>query len=197
MPIRYNPLVTGEIYHVLNRGVAGMPLFPNARFHQRFLQLLNYYQYYDAQVKFSDFLSLNRDDRETLAGQLFKSNQLWVEIIAYCLMPNHFHLLLRQVRDQGIFQFVRKTGISYGRYFNLRQERRGPLLQGTFKAVRVESEEQLLHVIRYIHINPFVGMVVKRAQLADYPWSSLPDYLGKGQGLVRLVKEPLIKTGPD
>ncbi len=195
MPIRYMPLVTGEIYHVLNRGVAGQTIFPDVRANQRFLQLLNYYQYLEAPVKFSSFLTINRDDRETLERQLLKSGRRWVEIIAYCLMPNHFHLLVRQVADRGIFQFIRRTGISYSRYFNLRHDRFGPLLQGVFKAVRVESEEQLIHVIRYIHINPYVGLVVKKEGLADYPWSSLPDYLGLGAGEVRLVKEKLIKIG--
>lgn len=195
MPFRVVPLVTGEIYHIVNRGVAGLEIFPDVRSNQRFLQLLDYYQYAEAPVKFSSFLTMNRDDRAQVKRQLLKSNQRLVEIIAYCLMPNHFHLLLRQTAEQGIYQLMKKIGISYSRSFNLRSDRYGPLLQGVFKAVRVESEEQLLHVIRYIHINPYVGMVIKPELLADYPWSSLPDYLGRGGGQVWLIKEKLIKVG--
>lgn len=195
MPFRIIPLVTGEIYHVVNRGVAGQTIFPDTRSYQRFLQPLDYYQYLEAPGKFSSFLALNRDGREKVRQQLLKSGRRLVEIIAYCLMPNHFHLLLRQTADQGIYQLMKKICISYSRSFNRRADRYGPLLQGVFKAVRVESEEQLLHVIRYIHINPYVGMVVKKEALASYPWSSLPDYLGKGGGPVYLVKEKLIKTG--
>lgn len=195
MPFRIVPLVSGEIYHVVNRGVAGQTIFPDAFAHQRFLRLLNYYQYEDAPVKFSAFLSLNRDEREKVERQLLKSGKRLTEIIAYCLMPNHFHLLLRQTAERGIYLLMKKVGISYSRSFNYHANRYGPLLQGVFKAVRVESEEQLLHVIRYIHINPCVGMVIKKDSLADYPWSSLPDYLGKGSGPVHLIKEKLIKTG--
>lgn len=171
-----------------------MSIFADKRSYQRFLDTLNYYQYEEAPVKFSSFLTMNKDDRKKVERSLMETSKRRVEIIAYCLMPNHFHLLLRQTGEEGISELIRRVGISYGRYFNLRRERLGPLLQGAFKAVRITSEEQLIHVIRYIHINPYVGFVTKKEQLTEYQWSSLGDYMGN-DGSVFIVKESLVSLG--
>lgn len=95
-------------------------------------------------------------------------------------MPNHFHLLLKQNVEIGISNYVKKFQISYTRYFNTKQERDGPLLRGQFRAVRIEDENQLLHVNRYIHLNPYTSHVVNNIDdLKTYTWSSLWEYLGK------------------
>lgn len=92
-------------------------------------------------------------------------------------MPNHFHLLLKQVAAGGISQFMRKVADGYTRYFNTKHLRIGPIFQGAFKAVHVSSDEQLLHVSRYIHLNPLVSAVVKENNFLNYPWSSLINYI--------------------
>ena len=89
-------------------------------------------------------------------------------------MPNHFHFLLRQTRDSGISEFISKISNSYTKYFNIKNNRIGPILQGDFKAVHVESNEKLLHLGRYIHLNPLIGFVTKN--LETYRWSSYPEY---------------------
>ena len=99
-----------------------------------------------------------------------------VEIICYCLMPNHFHFLLRQIREGGITEFVSKLSNSYTKYLNIKNNRVGPLLQGDFKAVHVDNNEQLLHLSRYINLNPLVGYVTR--DLDFYRWSSYPEYVG-------------------
>ena len=78
-----------------------------------------------------------------------------VDLICFCLMPNHFHLLLRQIEEDGIVKFVRNFQIGYSRYLNEKEKRSGALFEGQFKAVRVENDEQLIHVSRYIHLNPY------------------------------------------
>ncbi|MBI3260795.1 transposase [Candidatus Berkelbacteria bacterium] len=104
-----------------------------------------------------------------------------VSVICFELMPNHWHFLLRQEKDHGISQMVSQISNSYTKHFNTKYERVGPLFQGPFKAVLIESEEQLLHVSRYIHLNALVGLVVPNFEtLVKYPWSSLSDYL-KGE----------------
>jgi putative transposase len=90
-------------------------------------------------------------------------------------MPNHYHLLLRQLEEKGISEFINKVTNSYTKYFNTRHERVGPLLQGQFKAVRIESDEQLIHVSRYIHLNPLVAFLVK--DLKEHAYSSYPAYI--------------------
>lgn len=111
---------------------------------------------------------------------LHKINDKLVDIICFCLMPNHFHLLLNQLKDNGISKFMANLQNSFTRYFNTKHERIGHLLQGQFKAVLIEDDNQLLHVSRYIHLNPYSSYVVKDLEsLEQYLWSSFPEYLGK------------------
>ncbi|MBI2019961.1 transposase [Candidatus Daviesbacteria bacterium] len=167
MPYRIIPLATGQVYHVFNRGVAKMPVFDDRRDYNRFLETIYYYQFQGPKPQFSQ---LNRfKDFE------YEKNKRIVEIICYCLMPNHYHFMLRQLEEKGISEFINKVSNSYTKYFNTRHERVGPLFQGQFKAVRVESDEQLIHLSRYIHLNPIASYLVKN--LRDYPWSSYVSYL--------------------
>lgn len=168
MPYRTTPLVSGQFYHVFNRGVEKRRVFIDKRERVRFLEAIKYYRQSDSKTKFS---------QTTLEEREHESQSKLVEVIAYCLMPNHFHLLLQQLQDNGISTFIRKLINSYTRYFNTKNERIGPLFQGQFKAVRVESDEQLLHLTRYIHLNPLVGYVVKN--LRNFEWSSYLTYIGQ------------------
>lgn len=144
-----------------------MPIFRNVFDYRRFINTMIYYQIEGPKPKFSRFLPST-----TI---LNKKNKI-VEIVCYCLMPNHFHFLLKQTRDGGITEFVSKVSNSYTKYFNTKNRREGPLLQGEFKSVYVESNEQLLHLSRYIHLNPLVGYLIK--DLEDYKRSSYLEYLG-------------------
>lgn len=168
MPSRIIPFVNGEYYHVFNRGVAKMPIFKMQGNFKRFIITAMYYQLEGPKPRFSFF-----DPDVTKLDQ----NKKLIEIICYCLMPNHFHFLLKQKRDGGITEFISKLSNSYTKYLNTKEKRVGPLLQGQFKAVHVETNEQLLHLSRYIHLNPLVDYVVKN--LDFYPWSSYLEYIGR------------------
>jgi len=190
MPSRKTPLVTGEIYHLFNRGVNKAPIFSDKRSYSRFLSIFNYYQYSNTPLKFSHLQALSQKRRSQIYTNLKKESLQWVDILAFCLMPNHFHFLVRQKVDNGITSFMHKASVSYGHYFNLRQERIGPLLQSAFKDVRIESGEQLLHVARYIHINPYVSFITDKNQFLKYLWSSLSSYINK-KSLIFLEKETI------
>ncbi|MBI4999319.1 transposase [Candidatus Gottesmanbacteria bacterium] len=180
MPGRDIPLVNGEIYHVLNRGIASQPTFTDAREYKRAIEAMSYYQNLHPPQRYSIFLVQARKIREEILAKLKEKAEFWVEIIAYCFMPNHFHFLLRQKADRGISNFLSNFTNSYTRYFNTRHKRQGPLFMGKFKAVRVETDEQFYHLSRYIHLNPYSSYVVKSLEtLANYPFSSLPEYLGE------------------
>lgn len=170
-------LATGEYYHVFNRGVARQPTFFTKRDYERFLLTLSYYRFRNAPGKLSRFLSLPQDTRQQIVISLEKSQDTIVEIVCFVLMPNHFHLMLKQTNDSGITKFMSKMTNSYTRYVNTKQDRVGDLFQGVFKAVRVETNEQLLHLSRYIHLNPVVSHVIQESELFRYPWSSLADYV--------------------
>lgn len=183
MPIRTTPLVTKEIYHIVNRGVNHIPIFEDRRDYERFTQIVPYYRFIETPNKYSLFTKLSASIRETLQQELDQKDLKLISILAFCLMPNHFHLLLRQEHDQGISRFLANIQNSYTRYFNTRHGRSGHLFQGQFKAVRIVSENQLLHTSRYIHLNPYSGSVVRSFdKLKEYPWSSLREYITGMEG---------------
>lgn len=187
MPFRETVFASGQYYHVYNRGVASQPVFLSKRDYLRFLATLSYYQFQDPPLRLSKLLQLPKDTRESYLAEMYKKKDKIVEVIAYCFMPNHFHLLLKQVKQNGVSRFLRLSVNSYAKYFNTKHERPGSLFQDMFKAVRIENDEQLVHVSRYIHINPLVSYLVSRDDLLAYPWSSLNVYvLGqKNQFVVR------------
>lgn len=177
MPSRKIILANDQIYHTFNRGVARLPIFTSIKHYSRFLQLINYYRFANTPVSYSQLTKLSLETRQQILDKLQKENSTQVEILAFCLMDNHYHLLLRQILDKGIVNFMANVQNSYVKYLNINEGRIGPLFQSAFKAKRIETNEQLLHVSRYIHLNPCTSFVVKIDNLAEYQWSSLPDYL--------------------
>lgn len=158
----------GEFYHIFNRGVEKRIVFETKRDLERFLTTLIYYTNPENKPRFSFRHRLSATNVKS------KKKQKPIELISYCFMPNHFHLLLKQTAKNGVSNFLSKVTNSYTKYFNAKNKRVGPLFQGTFKAARVSSDEQLLHVSRYIHLNPLVDFIVK--DLARFPFSSYPEY---------------------
>jgi putative transposase len=118
--------------------------------------------------------------RVSITEKLEREDKRHVDVISYCLLPNHFHLLLKQLTDNGISKFVGNFQNSYTRYFNIRHDLQGALFIPQFKAVLVETEEQLLHLSRYIHLNPYTSALVNPlGKVIDYPYSSFGGVLGK------------------
>lgn len=178
MPGRNITLATDEIYHVFNRGVASQPIFQTQGDYQRAFESFVYYQNRVPPVKYSLFITQPEDYRLETLAKLNKKQEFYVEIICYCFMPNHFHFMLKQKSKNGISKFISNFINSYTRYFNTKNERNGHLFQGKFKAVHVVTDEQLLHLSRYVHLNPFTSFVVNEiCDLAKYQYSSLPEYL--------------------
>lgn len=165
-----------EFYHVFNRGVEKRTTFTNRRDYNRFIETMNYYRAKNPPARFS------YKDRPAIIKGNTVSPPI-VEIVCFCLMPNHFHMLLKQVANIGITTFLSKLTNSYTKYFNTKYKRVGPLFQGSFKAVRIESDEQLLHVSRYIHLNPLIDYLTR--DLKTYPYSSYPDFLGLRKGFCK------------
>lgn len=191
MPTRTTPFVTDHFYHIFNRGANKQPIFLGVRDYKRFLGILEFY-IFNPKLRFSKFLLLSKDERESFLERLRKENEKLVEIICFCLMPNHFHLLVTQKKDNGISKFMATLQNSYTRYLNTKYARTGSFLQGQFKAVHLEDDNQLLHLSRYIHLNPYSSVVVKELPgLEKYQWSSLPEYSGKTSRVI-CNKEPIL-----
>lgn len=178
MPGRAVPFINGEIYHVFNRGIDRRLTFMRRGDYYRAIETLNFYLYRNPPCCLSRFFRFKEDRQVEILNSMAGGNRL-VQILCYCLMPNHFHLLLRQLAGSGISKFVGNFLNSYTRFFNTKNNRDGSLFLDQFKAVRIESEGQLVHVSRYIHLNPYSSGVVKNLDdLPGHPWSSLAIYLG-------------------
>jgi putative transposase len=161
MPRRVTPLVAGEIYHLYNRGVDRHEIFFERENYLFFLRRLRHY----------------------LGGKTSEVSQtsevLETAILAYCLMPNHFHLLVQPHHDRLSRQMQRLL-ISYTKAINERYGRVGPLFQGQFQAVHVETSRHLIHLSRYIHLNPLTAGLVARPE--DWEYSSYREYVGLRSG---------------
>jgi len=180
MPGRKIQLVNNEIYHIFNKGVASQPTFLDKREYTRAIEAACYYQNIIPPLKYAKFLLLSAKERVKLINQLKEQKDWLVEIICFCFMPNHFHFLLKQLTDGGISKFMSNFTNSYTRYFNTKNERSGHLFGGKFKSVRIKTDEQLIHVSRYVHLNPYTAYVVKSfKELEEYLYSSFAEYIGK------------------
>lgn len=182
MPLRKIILANEQTYHILNRGINSQPIFTSRSDYSRFISLINYYQYSDVSLSFSHYIRLAADKKEELLRGNKSTNQPLVTIFAFCLMPNHFHILLRQEKDNGIRKMMSNVQNAYGKYFNTKNDRHGPLFESRFKGLRIETDETFLHVSRYIHLNPATSYLVEFDELSSYEWSSYPEYLGLKKG---------------
>lgn len=175
MATRYYSFAEGEYYHVYNRGNSKQTIFQGASDYDRFLKTLYLANSIEAfKIKYIndvDIFSITQEEPLVYIG-------------AYCLMQNHFHLLLAPAVKDGIPQFMLRLGTSYARYFNVKYERTGSLFEGSYKAIHADSDKYLKYLFSYIHLNPFrdsdgnVKNFFDTDTLIDYPYSSLPEYLG-------------------
>ena len=162
-------------YHAYNRGVEKRDIFLDDQDYRVFLSFMKAYLsapetpflHPVAQVTGSDPVRLRP------LGSFFGK----VSLLAYCLMPNHFHLLIQQTPTNGMTEFIRALCTSYSMYFNKKYVRVGTLFQGVYKATHVDSDRYLLHLTRYIHLNPFE--LTGSDPVNEYPYSSYVYYLGR------------------
>jgi len=147
MGARKEAFVNEEFFHVCNRGVDKRIVFMDEYDIRRFFQSMVEFNTIDP------IGSLYENSFLQLGGSTAKLKKELVNIIAYCLNPNHFHLILEQLVDGGISEFMRRLSGGYTWYFNNKHKRSGSLFQGRFKAVHVDSNEYLLHVSAYVNLN--------------------------------------------
>lgn len=175
----------GEYYHVFNRGVDKRITFSDTRDYERFLYLVfacnDTKPLLNSQFYYRGLTSIEIYPRE---------REHIVDVLCFCLMPNHFHLLLHERVENGISRFMQKLSTGYTMYFNTRYKRSGSLFQGTFKACHIDQEAYLLHIATYIHINPTGASAEKRSlrnwrdalqRVRHYPWSSYEAFTGQSR----------------
>ena len=180
-------IAPGEYYHIYNRGVNKQKIFHDRSDWARFLFLILYFQ---SPLKVSHLGRVVKDLIHNLGliGQHSVLTNLrdevvkkrMVELIAFCLMPNHFHLIIKEVEEGGIASYMQRVLNAYAKYYNTKYEKSGHLFQGPYGAVHVENDNQLIYLSAYIHRNP--------RELSDwynkeesFPWSSYQDFIGENR----------------
>lgn len=191
MPPRKVILASGEYYHVFNRGVERRPIFFGRENYFHFLRTARRYLLGESDERESDpdapsvrvaGEGVAADDAGTdpdAASVRVSEKQRPVSIVAYCLMPNHFHFLV-YLRCDDFSDRMSSFQKSYTQAINRARERVGPLFQGRFRAEHVDREEYLTHLSRYIHLNPVVAGLVQRP--ADWEFSSYREFIGLREG---------------
>ncbi len=192
----------GNFYHIFNRGVEKRSIFKDDSDRWRFLQGL--FLFNDKKTTANLLWQMEKNRGRVTFGVLKeffakekRNRESLIRIIADCLMPNHFHLLIEEIQDGGISKFMHKLGTGYAEYFNNKYNRVGGLFQGRFKAVPVEDETYLRYLLVYINvINPAKLAEPKLKEtgirnkekimrfVQDYPWGTHQEYIGKRESII-------------
>lgn len=162
----------GEIFHIFNKSIASYSIFNDLNNSFRFIQILDYYNSLLVQTSLSSFLKKNLDYSPKLLQ--FKEN-CFIKFLGYCIMPDHYHLLIKMLKSNHVLKYINDVENSFTRFFNEKFERKGPLWQSAFRSVRIKTNEQLLHVTRYAHLNPTTNNLVKKPE--SWIYSSYKNYL--------------------
>lgn len=177
--------IENGFYHVYNRGVEKRTIFLEEQDYKVFLSYLKIYLTPKEEsikdiLNIKDHNSRNFESKNKIITEIYTLNNFFdkIELISYVLMPNHFHLELKQKNKKEIESFMRSLVTKYSKYFNKKYGRIGPLFQGRYKAVLIQNTEYLLYLSKYIHLNP-IELLINGQLLTDYPWSSYPTYLEK------------------
>ena len=193
--------VNDGIYHVILRGVGDIEIFKDVSDYYRGI-----FSIYEFNNKNSVEIRIQREKRKTIkkhGSPTSDNRERFVDVLAFCFMPNHIHLLIKQIRNNGITDFMRKVGTGYANYFNKKYNRRGHLFQGNFHAVEIKDDSQLSIVFAYIHTNPISLVELKWKEnginnienvikfLKKYKWSSYLDYIG-GRSFPSVTNRELI-----
>ncbi|MEX2054609.1 MAG: transposase [Candidatus Andersenbacteria bacterium] len=187
---RKDPLTTGQVYHVMNKSIAGFQVFPSPYDYHRMRQLIFFFRYSGDIPRFSQFTRLQMVKEKGVEATLAELAEGWQQtasIIAYCLMPTHIHIVVKQLAENGISVFMSNILNAYARYFNTKYKRKGPLWEGRFKNVLIQSDEQLLHVTRYVHLNPVTAGIVERP--LDWEYSSYVEYIATAHPAATVLTE--------
>jgi len=190
-------------YHVYNRGVDKRKVFLNNKDYRRFFYSIKDFNDKNSSINLFRRVSVsgNTIDVGNRISHKIVDREPLVEIVSFCLMPNHFHFILRQIEDWGVSRFMQKMGIGYTNYFNQKYERNGVLFQGKFKAVLIDRDAYLNYLKQYVYLNPLdiiepgwkeAGLKNWRKAkkfLESYRWTDCKDYNEYDEFLVSCKKK--------
>lgn len=178
--MRYENFAPNEHYHVCSRGVSKTKIFIDEEDKARFIFLITHLQsptkIYNTNWSTKAFLQKGSfRTKENRIDNILKTRH--VELVAFALMPNHFHLLVRNLEDSILSVYMHRILTAYGKYFNAKYKKQGHVFDGPFEAVHIKNNNQLLHLSAYIHKNPKELRGWENTH-TKYPYSSYQDYIG-------------------
>ncbi|MCX6731956.1 MAG: transposase [Candidatus Roizmanbacteria bacterium] len=178
---------TGEIFHICNKSISNYDIFRNEKLLNRFLLTINYYNNIELKISLSRALRT----KLYLPNIFFRANENIIYILAFCIMPDHYHLLVKINNQYTFSKYINNLESRYTRYYNKLNHRKGPLWQSRFRAAHISSNRTLLHVHRYIHLNPTTARIVEKPE--DWKWSSYDSYI-HDKKVLQLNREISIKS---
>jgi len=164
--MRKQPLVTGEYYHIYNRGVDKRDIFNDKEDLSRFIESIKEFNQLDGVNSIRDLRKLKT---ESESKALDKTKKPLVAFVGYCINPNHFHFILKQLVDGGMAKFMQKLQGGYTYFFNAKNLRSGSLFQGTFKSNLINNDNYLRKIIAYVNKNYAVHTIPKEKQDLIFP----------------------------
>jgi len=174
MPIRKH-LPENSVFHIFSKSIAGYKIFTDEKDFDRFLLMMQFFAIDKTPISFSNLMRSSNSAIQQKIKWWLEQNPSKISLIAYCLMPTHIHLAVYQKEAGALSKFMKKLLSSYTHYFNLKHHRKGPLWESRFKHVQCESDEQLLHLTRYIHLNPVTAYLIEKPE--DWHASSYMEYV--------------------
>lgn len=167
---RRGTIAVGEYYHIFNRGVDRKKIFHRSSDFARFRDSLFFFNTEKPAWLVNDLRQVEGDYHPN-------DDERLVDIIAYCINPNHFHIIVKENKEGGLAAFMKKVSTGYAMYYNKKNMRSGVLFQGRFKSVHIPSSDLLLYVSAYVNCN---SQIHGGVDAMAYPWCSFSEYVGIG-----------------
>ncbi|OGK21066.1 hypothetical protein A2866_01915 [Candidatus Roizmanbacteria bacterium RIFCSPHIGHO2_01_FULL_39_8] len=184
----YRKFFNNKIYHVFNKSIARFNIFKLNENAYRFLEILDYYNDSAWKISLSKEKQLKHEFK--LDDLLFLNERPIVKFISYCVMPDHYHIVVKVLDQTKICHYLNNIGNAYTHFLNTKLNRKGPLWQSPYKMVLIKTNEQLLHVTRYVHLNPTTAQLVQKPE--NWEFSSYRDFI-TDQKYLDIVNEISIK----
>jgi len=177
MPTRADTFFNGGFYHVYNRNIEPLIIFNNEELNNEFTNTFIYYRSSRSHPRYSFFKKFKKEIKIIKFKEIFYSSLFDVNILAFILISNHYHFLVKQLKTKGVINFMAKTINSITRFYNSKNKRKGPVFLPQFRSRRILSIEQLVYTSRYIHTNIYAhGQVKTKEEIFSYPYSSVSSY---------------------
>lgn len=192
--IRKEQFAPGEYYHIFSRTISGIPVFKDTKNAQKMKQAFLVANSDNSGIVFQLLRNKKKVSPEEIS-EILNEGKKYVDVLCYSIMPDHYHLVLKELEENGVSNFVRKCNVAISKYRNIREEKRGPVFESRFNARHVANNRYLVFLSCYVHLNPLDILIDRgwrkhslrnwgdaRKKLTDYQWSSAKAFLNKDIG---------------